>query len=165
MKYVPKKTEYTAYGYIRRFQPSLNHIIAELVYKICLAFYAAIDIWDVNKIRDLNKITKGIRFNADTQTVENIRYGWISTFGTVKCESPIIYHWRLRIDRLTSAGEIMIGVVYHDLDITTQGDICRANTFIFWSFSGGTCCYSDQRKIGTKMKSYGQILRSVILSM
>ena len=150
LKYIPKKTEYTAYGYIRRNQPSLNCIIAELVYKICLAFYAAIDRWDANKIQEINKLSyRNIKFNADTQTVENRSFNqWISAFGSVKCESPCIYHWRLRIDKLRGGQEIMIGVVDYKLDIMTHGDICRDDTFILWSFASDTYFYSNQNKIG-----------------
>ena len=49
-KYVPKKTEYTAYGYTRRNQTSLNCIIAELVHRICLAFFAKYHIEILNSM-------------------------------------------------------------------------------------------------------------------
>ena len=104
LKCVPKNG-YVTYGYVTQFQQSLDNIIAELVYKICLAFYAEFDRWN------LNGIGESIEIDSDTQTVQNMADGWNSVFGTLKCKPPNIYQWKLSIDALRKYKEIMIGIV------------------------------------------------------
>ena len=139
LKYVPKDTEFTAYGYIRQFQQSLDGTIAELICKICLAFYTDIDGWDKEKMVEY------IKLNIDTQTIENIsnmtRWNdWQSAFGELICKYPNIYHWNLKIDALRGDEELMIGVVYHDCDYM-EG--IEQDGFVFWSWKSNTGCYRE----------------------
>ena len=156
LKYVPQKTEYTAYGFIREFQSTIDQIIAELIYKISLAFYAEIDRWNANKMSNL------IEFNHDTQTIKNISTNtehandWQTAYGETLCKHPNIYHWKLKIDKLRGNKEIMIGVIYDTLDITLLGDLADDGAFVFWSRRWGTCCYESATY---RNWDYGQILK------
>ena len=142
LKYVCKNTEYTVYGFIRQLQKSLDSIIAELVYKICLAFYAEIDRWNGDTMDER------IEFNPDTQTIKNISkvsHEWTAAFGELKCKTPNIYHWKLKMNAMRGNKEIMIGVINQRLVDLKTTHLLHSNTFAFWSYKSGTsnCCSSS----------------------